>query len=277
MSLPSLRSCICNVRLLKQVNNIFQYHHFFLPLPLCLQLPAMQAFKTHAPNALRAVSRRSYATASGYETTAHNLRINKDTRVMFQGMRVLASLETSTVLISAGFTGKQGSFHAQGQVITLLSNTLTAELDSRSMQRSRLTSLPAPWTMEQTWLGVSDARPYLEYLLTSWLRNKSKESRPNTSWQACLRKRRRLYEGDRRKCQCNFRTVRSFLAHLLPTFIDPILGLLLPQPVSKKPLPPKFLSSSVSQKASHNMTWSASQTCSRHNRKHVWWDPIAPA
>lgn len=150
MSLPSLRSCISNLRLLKQINNIFLYHHFSLPLPLCLQLPAMQAFRTHAPNALRAVSRRSYGTASGYETTAHNLRINKDTRVMFQGMGVLASLQTSTVLISVGFTGKQGSFHAQGQVVTLPSQTLTAELDSRSMQRLRLTSFPAPWTTEQT-------------------------------------------------------------------------------------------------------------------------------
>jgi hypothetical protein len=145
------------------------------------------------------------------------------------------------------------------------------------MQRSRLTSLPAPWTTEQTWLEVSSARPHLEHLLTSWSRNKSKESRPNTSWQAGLRKRRRLYEGDRRKCQRNLRTVRSFLAHLLSAFVDPILGLLLPRPVSKKPLPPRFPSSSVLRKASHNMTWSASQTCSRHNQKHVWWDPIALA
>jgi succinyl-CoA synthetase alpha subunit len=86
----------------------------------------MQAFKTHAPNALRTVSRRSYASASGYETTAHNLRINKDTKVMFQGMLLRFMLELCTALTSAGFTGKQGSFHAQGQVITMPPHALRA-------------------------------------------------------------------------------------------------------------------------------------------------------
>lgn len=132
MSLPS-RACgaVSSTQLLEQVNNIFQSHHNSLPCLLCLQLSIMQAFKTHAPNALRTVSRRSYATASGYETTAHNLRINKDTRVMFQGMQALAALEMFETLISTGFTGKQGSFHAQGQVITVPPHALPADLDSR--------------------------------------------------------------------------------------------------------------------------------------------------
>ena len=59
----------------------------------------MQAVKRQAPSIIRATC-RSYATASsGYASTAHNLRINNDTKVVFQG-----------------FTGKQGTFHAQGAI-----------------------------------------------------------------------------------------------------------------------------------------------------------------
>lgn len=54
----------------------------------------MQAFSRCARPALRAaVQRRGYATAtSAYAATAENLRINKETRVIYQG-----------------FTGKQGT------------------------------------------------------------------------------------------------------------------------------------------------------------------------
>ncbi|RDL39367.1 Uncharacterized protein BP5553_03707 [Venustampulla echinocandica] len=58
----------------------------------------MQAFSRCArPLAQTAARRQSYATASAaYTSTVDNLRINKDTKVIYQG-----------------FTGKQGTFHAQ--------------------------------------------------------------------------------------------------------------------------------------------------------------------
>ncbi|KAE9378791.1 alpha subunit of succinyl-CoA ligase [Stipitochalara longipes BDJ] len=58
----------------------------------------MQAFSRCARPALRAAARRQgYSTSTGsYALTAENLRISKDTKVIYQG-----------------FTGKQGTFHAQ--------------------------------------------------------------------------------------------------------------------------------------------------------------------
>ena len=55
----------------------------------------MQALNRRAIGALQAAARnQSYSTAtSGYAATAHNLRINSDTKVIFQG-----------------FTGKQGTY-----------------------------------------------------------------------------------------------------------------------------------------------------------------------
>lgn len=54
---------------------------------------AMQVFSRRTAGALQAAARRqSYSTTnSGYAATAENLRINKDTKVIYQG-----------------FTGKQG-------------------------------------------------------------------------------------------------------------------------------------------------------------------------
>ncbi|KAK5789651.1 hypothetical protein VI817_008774 [Penicillium citrinum] len=62
-----------------------------------LLFAVMQAFRRNTFSALRNVAgQQRRQTTSAYASTVNNLRINKDTRVLFQG-----------------FTGKQGTFHAE--------------------------------------------------------------------------------------------------------------------------------------------------------------------
>ncbi|GMF75843.1 unnamed protein product [Aspergillus oryzae] len=63
----------------------------------------MQAFRRSTASALRnaaAVQQRGYANAPAYAETINNLRINADTKVIFQG-----------------FTGKQGTYYLGTKVV----------------------------------------------------------------------------------------------------------------------------------------------------------------
>lgn len=79
----------------------------------------MQVFSRRTAGTLQAaVRRQGYSTAtSGYAATAENLRINKDTKVIFQG-----------------FTGKQGRFVIENFKPALVSaNRCTASMPSRPL------------------------------------------------------------------------------------------------------------------------------------------------
>lgn len=67
----------------------------FLSTILCIALETMQAFRRPLSGALQTATRKqSYATASSaYAATNQNLRISKDTKVLYQG-----------------FTGRQGTY-----------------------------------------------------------------------------------------------------------------------------------------------------------------------
>ncbi|KAF3283907.1 hypothetical protein TWF970_001076 [Orbilia oligospora] len=56
----------------------------------------MFALRRSAASAGKTICRRGYSTETPYTSTYSNLKIGKDTRLIYQG-----------------FTGKQGSFHAQ--------------------------------------------------------------------------------------------------------------------------------------------------------------------
>ena len=79
----------------------------------------MQVFSRRTAGVLQAAARRQgYSTAtSGYAATAENLRINNDTKVIFQG-----------------FTGKQGRYAIRyARVIRASTNRSTASTPSRPL------------------------------------------------------------------------------------------------------------------------------------------------
>lgn len=98
------------------LSRIFSY------VPVGLDTPhfvAMQVFSRRTAGALQIAARRQgYSTAtSGYAATAENLRINKDTKVIYQG-----------------FTGKQGRCVTRNINLALVSaNSCTASTPSRPL------------------------------------------------------------------------------------------------------------------------------------------------
>lgn len=143
----------------------------------------MQVFSRRTAGALQvAVRRQGYSTAtSGYAATAENLRINKDTKVIFQG-----------------FTGKQGRFVIEDSNSALVSaNSRTAFTPSRPLITVSTTSR---YGTEQGLIAYRNQ-------CCRWY--KPKESRRNTSGEASVCQSQRCYQRNGSNCIRDLCPVRN--------------------------------------------------------------------
>ncbi|RMZ82604.1 hypothetical protein DV738_g1552, partial [Chaetothyriales sp. CBS 135597] len=100
----------------------------------------MQALRTCASSALNQAQRRGYASVSGlspYQLTAKNLKVSKDTKLLVQG-----------------FTGKQGTFHAQQAIDYAPSWSVGRSLTARKQKGTNVVGGTNPKKAGQLHLGL---------------------------------------------------------------------------------------------------------------------------
>jgi hypothetical protein len=141
----------------------------------------MQALRTCASSALQASARRSYSTGtSAYAATAQNLRINGDTKLIYQG-----------------FTGRQGTYVS---AMPRSDVVLTGHADSMPSRRSTTVG-------EARALGFQASIDAPRHKCRR--RNQPEEGWRDTPGEARLRQRARCRERDRCHRLCYLRPVST--------------------------------------------------------------------